>query len=183
MRPTEFGHSRADHANDRDDYHGSARHTPQGEPIVYTVTGTLSGTLTDSAGDSTAFTNATFCWKLIGNAASLASLLGLAPGPVFEVPARTDIIRIGDHVLTPTIPTVFAAASVPAPVPFGIAGFSDVKTQEGLAWQSPALAGYDGVSALAPLSVTFDHAGPLPTNAGTLSITTASDLHFSAMLY
>jgi len=86
-------------------------------------------------------------------------------------------------VLRPTIPTVFAAATVPAPDPFGIAGFSDITTNKGLAWQSPELAGYDGVSAVAALPVAFDNAGPLPTNRGDLTITAASGLHFSAVTH
>jgi hypothetical protein len=113
----------------------------------------------------------------------MTSLLGLAPAPVFEVPARKDMITIGDQLLVPTIPTVFASATVPAPEPFGIAGFSDVTTNKGLAWQSPALAGYEGVSAVAALPVAFDNAGPLPTNAGDLTITAASGLYFSAITF
>jgi hypothetical protein len=52
-----------------------------------------------------------------------------------------------------------------------------------LAWQSPALAGYEGVSAVAALPVAFDNAGPLPTNAGDLTITAASGLYFSAITF
>ena len=151
--------------------------------IIYTLTGTLSGTLTDAAGVSVSFTDATFRWWVAGDTTSVSSVLGLAPGPVFEVPARSDTIRIGHEVLTPTIPTVFAVAAVPAPDPFGIAGFSDVTTNKGLAWQSPALANYDSISAVAVLPVAFDNAGTLPTNGGDLTITAASALQFSAVIY
>jgi hypothetical protein len=155
----------------------------QDERIIYTLTGTLTGTLTDAAGDIVTFTDAAFRWRVVGDARTGTSLLGLAPGPVFELPARTDKITIGDEVLSPTIPTVFASATVPAPEPFGIAGFSDVTTNRGLSWQSPALAGYDGTSTIKALPVTFDNAGSLPTNAGDLTITAASSLHFSAATY
>jgi hypothetical protein len=175
MRPTECDNDSATKANGH--VHG------HGEPIIYTLTGTLTGTLTDSAADSVTFTGAAFRWRVVGDTASVASLLGLAPVPAFEVPARADTIKIGDQMLRPTIATVFAAATVPAPDPFGIAGFSDVTTNKGLAWQSPELAGYDGVSAVAALPVTFDNAGPLPTNRGDLRITAASDLHFSAVTH
>ena len=150
------------------------------ERITYTLTGTLTGTLTDGAGDTVTFTDAAFRWQVIGNTTTGTSVLGLAPVPVFEVPAHKDTIKIGDEVLSPTIPTVFATATVPAPVPFGISGFSDVTTNKGLAWQSPALAGYAGTFAIKALPVTFDNAGSLPTNAGDLTITAASSLHFSA---
>jgi hypothetical protein len=111
---------------------------------------------------------------VIGDTAAGTSVLGLAPVPVFELPAHKDTIRIGDDVLSPTIPTVFATATVPAPEPFGISGFSDITTNKGLSWQSSALAGYDGTSALSNLSVTFDAAGSLPTTAGNLTITATS---------
>jgi hypothetical protein len=163
--------------------HAHGHHRAHAEPIVYTLTGILSGTLTDDAGASVTFTDATFSWQVVGDRASMTSLLGLAPAPVFEVPARKDMITIGDQLLVPTIPTVFASATVPAPEPFGIAGFSDVTTNKGLAWQSPALAGYEGVSAVAALPVAFDNAGPLPTNAGDLTITAASGLYFSAITF
>src|SRR3954452_10507519 len=67
-----------------------------GEPIIYSLTGTLSGTLTETDGSSVTFTDASFCWRLVGNTASLATVLGIAPGPVFEVPALKDTIKIGD---------------------------------------------------------------------------------------
>ena len=153
-----------------------------GEPIIYTVKGTLNGTLTEPDGCTINFTDATFSWRLVGNTASLATVLGLSPVPTFEVPAEKDTLRVGDRTLTPTIPTVFAAATVPAPQPFGIAGFSDAATSQGLAWRSAALANYDGISPVHGLAVGFDNAGPLPTNRGELSITGASDLHFSAVV-
>lgn len=159
---------------------GSDAQAPgNGEPIVYSLTGRLSGTLTDAAGSTTTFTDATFHWRLVGNTASLQTVLGIAPGPAFEVPAVKDTIKIGGLSLSPTIPTVFAAATVPAPDPFGIAGFSDPTTSQGLAWQSPVLASYDGTGPVHWLPVTFDNAGPLPASGGELTITSASDLHFS----
>ena len=131
--------------------HNHNDHAPQGlggehghghgEPIIYTVTGSLTGTLTNANGGSVSFTDAIFRWRVVGDTASVHPVLGLAPVPVFEVPAREDTLRIDDMVLKPTIPTVFAAATVPAPDPFGIGGFSDVSTNQGLAWRSPALAG------------------------------------------
>jgi len=69
---------------------------------------------------------------------------------------------------------------VPAPDPFGIAGFTDAATNQGLAWQAPELAGYDGISPVCAVPVMFDNAGPLPTSGGDLAITGASDLRFSA---
>jgi hypothetical protein len=153
-----------------------------GEPIIYTVKGTLTGTLTEPDGCTITFSDAAFSWRLVGNTANLDTVLGLSPVPTFEVPAEKDTIRIGSQTLTPTIPTVFAAATVPAPQPFGIAGFSDAATAQGLAWRSPALADYDGISPVHGLAVAFDNAGPLPANRGELSITGASDLRFSAVV-
>jgi hypothetical protein len=161
--------------------HGHGHGRAHADRITYTLTGTLTGTLTDSSGTSVTFTDAAFRWQVIGDTTTGASVLGLAPVPVFELPARKDTITIGDEVLSPTILTVFATATVPAPIPFGISGFSDVTTNQGLAWQSPALAGYDGTSALSALPVTFDNAGSLPTTAGDLTITATSALQFSVV--
>jgi hypothetical protein len=162
--------------------HGHDNGHGHAAPIVYTVTGTLSGTLTDAAHGSVNFTDAVFRWRVVGDTTNIHPVLGLAPVPVFEVPARLDTLRINDMTLKPAIPTVFAAATVPAPDPFGIGGFSDVTTNQGLAWRSPALAGYTGGSPVADLAVAFDNAGPLPTNRGELNITSATDLHFSAVV-
>jgi hypothetical protein len=69
--------------------------------ITYTLTGTLTGTLTDSSGASVTFTDAAFRWQVIGDTTTGTSVLGLAPVPVFELPARKDTIKIGDEVLSP----------------------------------------------------------------------------------
>jgi hypothetical protein len=170
------GHAHGHHDHDHHADHHADR-------ITYTLTGRLSGTLAKSDGTSVTYTNTAFHWRVIGDTTTGTSVLGLAPVPVFEVPAQKDTIKIGDQVLSPIIPTVFATATVPAPEPFGISGFSDVTTNQGLAWQAPALADYDGISAIADLPVTFDNAGLLPTSAGDLTITAAIDLHFSAATF
>jgi hypothetical protein len=149
----------------------------QASPITYTLTGDLTGTL-----DGAAITNAAFVWQLTGDTNDEVTLITPPPPPsVPAIPALTDTITIGALVLTPTIPTYFAWASVPFPSPFGIGGFSNSDTTLGLAWQTAALFGYDGTSSIGPLSVAFDNAGPLPTNGGSLDITATSDLVFSAV--
>ncbi|CAH2601343.1 conserved protein of unknown function [Rhodovastum atsumiense] len=160
---------------------GNAAPATHGGSITYTLTGNLTGTLQDHAGHTITFAHTPFRWDVVGDIRSGTSLLGLAPVPVFEVPARSDRIAIGHRDLSPTIPTVFAVATVPGAHPFGIAGFSERATNHGLAWRSPRLAGYDGVSAIPSLPVSFDNAASLPTNGGDLRITTASDLHFRAV--
>jgi len=65
--------------------HGHADAHGNGEPIIYSLTGRLNGTLTEADGSSVAFTDASFSWRLVGNTASLATVLGIAPGPAFEV--------------------------------------------------------------------------------------------------
>jgi hypothetical protein len=142
------------------------------------LTGDLTGTLT-SGGSSTTFTNAAFLWQVVGDTNSKTTILGPPAGPA--IPAITDTITIGATVVSPTIPTFFAWASVAAGVPFGIAGFADTTTLHGLAWTSTALFGYDGVTNIGPLPVNFDAAGPLPTDGGSLVITAASALVFTAV--
>ena len=93
--------------------HGHGHNHAHAERITYTLTGTLTGTLTDGAGDTVTFTDAAFRWQVIGDTTTGTSVLGLAPVPVFEVPPHKDMIKIGDQVLSPTIPTVFATATVP----------------------------------------------------------------------
>ena len=101
-----------------------------------------------------------------------------------EINADTDTLTLGTTVLTPAVPTVFARASLPAgrfgPVAVGIGGFTDVSTDHGISRDSPALMGYDGTS-FGPVAVSLFNAAVLPTDAGDLTISSASDLVFSAV--
>jgi len=152
--------------------------TARASPIFYTLTGDLTGTLT-SGGSSITFTNTAFLWQVVGDTNNLTTIPGPPAGPA--IPAITDTITIGATVLSPTIPTFFAWAAVPAFPPFGIAGFADGTTLQGLAWNAPALFTYNGVTDFGPLSVNFEAAGPLPTDGGSLDITGASSLVFTAV--
>jgi hypothetical protein len=120
---------------------------------------------------------------LTGDTAQVVTI-GTHGGPTTEVPAITDTIALDNTVLVPSIPTVFAVASVPA-IPnagaFAVAGFVDMTALMGLAWRSPALYGYDGITSVGPLAVNFDNSGPLPTDGGVFSISGANGLVFDAV--
>ena len=154
--------------------------TARAAPVVYDLTGNLTGTLTDAVGTTT-FTDSPFNWLVIGNTGQATTSI-IGGFPILEVPALADTIGIGGLTLVPTIQTYFALAHVPAgPSSFGIAGFSDVTTNNnGIAWKAAALFGYDGLTTFGPIAVTFDIAAPLPTDAGSLVISGASGLSFSA---
>ena len=148
-------------------------------PNTYTVAGSLTDFLTDAQGASRGrFVNAAFTWQVTADTAQ-ASVIDTHGGQTTEVPAIVDTIGIGGMVLSATIPTAFAVGSVPpSPVagPFAVAWFVDTTALLGLAWRSAPLFGYDGTSSIGPVAVTFDNAGPLPTDGGRLSIGAASEL-------
>jgi hypothetical protein len=152
-------------------------------PITYTLTGFLTANLADSPGHVTgSFANTPFVWALSGDTAQ-AVTIPTHGGPTTVVPAITDTIALDDTVLVPSIPTFFAVASVPPTQDaggFAVAGFVDATTFEGIAWNSPALFGYNGITSVGPLPVNFDNSGPLPTDGGVFSISGASGLVFVA---
>jgi hypothetical protein len=152
-------------------------------PITYTLTGFLTANLADSQGHMTgSFANTPFVWTLTGDTAQ-AVTIGTHGGSTTEVPAITDTIAFDNTVLVPSIATFFAVVSVPATPNAGavaVAGFVDVTALTGIAWRSPALFGYDGITSVGPLAVNFDNSGPLPTNGGVFSISGASGLVFVA---
>jgi hypothetical protein len=154
-------------------------------PITYTLTGFLTANLADSQGNVTGvFANTPFVWTLTGDTAQVVTI-GTHGGPTTEVPAITDTIALDNTVLVPSIPTFFAVASVPAIPPagaFAVAGFVDATALAGIAWNSPALYGYNGITGVGPLAVNFDNSGPLPTDGGVFSISGASGLVFVAAL-
>lgn len=158
-------------------------HPSGATPITYTLTGDLTGTLTDPSSGVITFTDQAFEWQVTGDTALVTSIVGPPPGPA--IAAETDTLTIGATVLTPAVQTYFAWASIPSPpfpAPTGIGGFSDTTTSQGIAWDASSLFGYDGVSSLGPLAVSFEIFGPLPTDAGTLDVTSASGLVFTAEL-
>ena len=152
-------------------------------PITYTLTGHLTANLADSQGHATeSFANTPFVWTLTGDTAQVVTV-DTHGGPTTIVPAITDTIALDNAVLAPSIPTFFAVVSVPANPPagaFAVAGFVDVTALQGIAWNSPALFGYDGVTNVGPLAVNFDNSGPLPTDGGVFSISGANGLVFVA---
>ena len=154
-------------------------------PITYTLTGFLTANLADTQGQVTgSFANTPFVWTLTGDTTQAVTTVTHG-GPTTVVPAITDTIAVDDTLLVPSIPTFFAVASVP-PTPdaggFAVAGFADATTFEGIAWNSPALFGYEGITSVGPLAVNFDNSGPLPTDGGVFSISGASGLVFVAAI-
>jgi hypothetical protein len=152
-------------------------------PITYTLTGRLTADLADSQGHVTgSFVDTPFVWTLTGNTAQVVTV-PTHGGPTIIVPAITDTITFNSTVLVPSIPTFFAVVSVPATSSteaLAVAGFVDVTALTGIAWRSPALFGYDGITSVGPLAVNFDNSGPLPTDGGVFSISGASGLVFVA---
>lgn len=151
-------------------------------PVVYTLTGTLTGTLTPAIGPAVTYTNDPFVWTVVGNTTQKTTIVGPPPAPA--VPAIADVINVGGQTLSPTIATYFGWSPVfiptMPPIMFGVGGFADATTSEGISWMAGALFTYDGVTSLAPLPVLAAPAGPLPTDGGVLNITGASGLIFSA---
>jgi len=150
-------------------------------PVTYTLTGSLTASLADTQGHVTeSFANTPFVWTLTGDTAQAVTSVTHGE-PTTEVPAITDTIALGKLVLVPSIPTFFEVASVPATPsagPFAVAGFSDVTAFTGIAWRSPALYGYDGITSIGPLAVNFFNSGPLQTDGGVFSISEANRLVF-----
>lgn len=153
-------------------------------PITYRLTGDLTATL-QSGPVTTDFVGAPFVWTVTSDTGLETTVLTHG-GPTPEFPALTDVLKVGAESLVPSIPTVFAVASVPAIPPnpaFGIGGFVDSTALMGLAWHADALFGYAGTGSIGPLPVVLDNAGPLPTAAGTLTISALTDnLRFSAVV-
>src|SRR3954468_15102680 len=105
------------------------------------------------------FANTSFVWALTADTAQVV-MINTHGGPTTIVPAITDTIALDHTVLAPSIPTFFAVASVPAIPPagaFAVAGFVDVTALEGIAWNSPALYLYNGITSVGPLAVNFDN--------------------------
>jgi hypothetical protein len=157
----------------------------QASSITYMLTGHLTANLADSQGQVIgSFVNTPFVWTLTGDTAQVVTI-DTHGGPTTIVPAIIDTIALDDTVLAPSIPTFFAVASVPANPPagaFAVAGFVDVTALQGIAWNSPALFGYNATTGVGPLAVNFDNSSPLPTDDGVFSISGASGLVFVAAL-
>lgn len=153
-------------------------------PITYTLSGHVSGSLFIGVVTEN-FSDVPLLWT-VGSNTNTSSIVDTHGGPTIEMTALSDRIDLGGTVLVPSIPTVFAAASVPVfpgnPVAFGIGGFVDTTALMGLAWHAPALFGYAGTTSIGPLAVVFDNTGSLPVGAQTLSITGGSGLVFQAFL-
>jgi len=149
--------------------------------MTYTVTGFLSAILIQGAGPPP-FINAPFTWQVTGDTTSEFVDNTIDPVPDYFIPALSDTLTLGGVDLTPTIPTYFAWASVPAgpAASYGIVGFANRLTTQGIAWASADLFGYDGESAVTGVAVTLPHPGGLPTSGGVLVISGGSAMTFSA---
>ncbi len=146
---------------------GAAPGASAGPTATYTLTGTLDGSI-----GATTLTDDPFTWTLVGNLGAPTTLAGFP-----ALPAISDTIALGGvGTATASVPTYVAQNTVSSAVGFANAGLS-----EGMSWTAAALAAYALHNSLGPLPVGFQaDAGPLSTSLGTLSISSASGLVFTA---
>lgn len=139
-------------------------------PYTYTLTGELTGTI-----GAQTLTNDPFTWTVVGDANAPTTLAG-APA----LPALSDVIKLGGiGTATPTVLTYVAQNQAAASAGF----ISDVfgGQAEGIAWSAPPLATATLTQPIGPAFATYNFYGtPLPTTLGTLAISNATDLVFSA---
>lgn len=134
-------------------------------PISYKLWGFAS----DSAG-ATTFTNSAFTWTLSGDTADLTPN---GAGSFFlQLTSALDIAGVG--MVTPDLQTFvgtgFGLLGHPA-IPSSLVIFPEVGNG-GIVFAAPGLAGYNGITPIGPLPVTYADGEPLGTDKGDLSFTT-----------
>lgn len=135
-------------------------------PITYTESGTLSGSL-----GATTLTNVSFTFVFNGDTANIVS------GNPLLNPATSNSISIGafNGSFTTAVEVGVGAA--------GIIGFTDLSENDGITFSSAGAVGYN---LAAPITVTAPTShfasGSLETSLGTLAITGAQNLSFTATL-
>ncbi len=136
-------------------------------PIVYTLSGVGSGHIGNDA-----FTDASFVFTGTADTDALVPI----GGGVSVVPLLSLQVSVAGHG---------AGAAVDA-FDFFVnnalagAGFIDELSGDVLDVLAPLLAGFDGISALGPLSVDLDYLAPFITTAGEFQLDGARALSFSA---
>lgn len=127
-------------------------------PVTYTLSGTASGVV--GAG---AFTSSAFTWTLTGES---TLIFPTSPGLVLPMVWGDSLTIAGIGTLTPSVPLL---AFVDNLVPNGI-GLVDSSLTGGIGFKAAALAGYNGISSIGPIPVTFLGSAPLPSNMGNFEI-------------
>lgn len=124
-------------------------------PVTYTLSGTASGVV--GAG---AFTSSAFTWTLVGDSnAAVPSSSGTV------LPFTSDSLTIaGVGTLTPSV-QMFAFVNVTS-----VIVLADNGVNGGIAFASPALVGYNGVSSIGPMPVSYLGSAPLPSNMGDFQL-------------
>lgn len=132
-------------------------------PITYSLNGTIDGSV-----GTTTLTGAAFTWTITADTA-MATPLG--PGTIV-LPALTSTIDVsGIGMLHTTNGYVFGA--VPGADLYAFVSL--VSAEELLFGGTPFIAGYDGLTAHAPVLVAFQLSGPIATDQGDFVITDALD--------
>lgn len=143
----------------------SATVTPT-PPVLYTLTGDLSGTL-----NGVAFNSDPFSWTLLADTTGLGSYFGL--------PALTGLggsIRLGGFSAV----TATGGLEVAESPDIAAAGFVNPTGTQGISFNAPLFAGYALGDALAGAPVEFGTSLPVQTSGGELDISGATNLRLSA---
>jgi hypothetical protein len=139
-------------------------------PIFYVETGQLSGSL-----GSTVLTDASFTFTFYGDTANITSLSSSLLNP-----ATSNSISIGASNGSFTT-AVDAGVNPSYTSSSGIVGFTDPSENNGITFVSTGAYGYDLATPISVSSVSaFYDEGSLATTLGTLTITGAQDLTFTA---
>ena len=134
-------------------------------PITYTESGQVSGTL-----GATTLTNATFTFVFIGDTSNITGV-----DPLFNIPTSNSI-TIGASTGSFT-----AGVHVGDSHSNAIIGFSDLASLNGITFVSAGAATYGLATPIAlSASSPFFASGSLATTLGTLTITGARNLSFTA---
>jgi PEP-CTERM motif len=139
--------------------------------IVYTMTGTLSGSLNGHA-----FSDAAFTIVLDGNTSNITDDAG-----VLLNQATSDTISIAGFTTTDFTQPVDAVA-IPS---FAFAGVGDFATTSGIAIDNASLATWNLATAFGPVEQTggaYAAEGTIETGLGALVITGAENVSFSSTL-
>ena len=137
-------------------------------PISYTITGFLNGSL-----DATPFAAEPFTVVINADTAGVnLALPGILYNPAFSTSISITGVGSGSFVSSMIVGVNYLD---------GIIGFTDGSVG-GVTFQNAGAIGWDLASPIGPLTAAspFYAAGTLPTTFGTLTITGARDLSFSA---
>jgi hypothetical protein len=138
-------------------------------PITYVETGQLSGTLATAPLSGVSFT-----FTFIGDTTNITGA-GTVSDPFFNL-ATSNTITIGASNGSFTTTVGMGVNNID-----GIIGFSNLAETSGITFTSPGAIGYNLATPISVSSATaFFGSGSLLTSLGTLSITSAQNLTFTA---